>query len=84
MQNSLLTPEELAARWGVMTITLDRWRWSGKGPRSVKIGRQIKYRAQDIEAYEEQKSRQSTTYTQEEMFLRDLQQKKLKQRKRFK
>jgi len=84
MQNPIISPEELAARWGVMTITLDRWRWTGKGPRFFKVGRNIKYRVQDIEAYEEQKARQSTTYTQEEVLLRELQQAKMNKHRRFK
>ncbi len=82
MQEPLMSPEELAARWGIMTITLDRWRWSGKGPRFFKAGRVVKYRVQDIEMYEEQKSRQSTACTSDERLLKDLQQAKLKKRKR--
>ncbi|MBP9692329.1 MAG: DNA-binding protein [Alphaproteobacteria bacterium] len=84
MQEPLISPEELAARWGIATITLDRWRWAGKGPRFFKPGNKIKYRVQDIEAYEEQKARQSTAYTQEEMLLRELQQAKMKKQRRFK
>lgn len=84
MQESIMSPEELAARWGVMTITLARWRWTGKGPRFFKVGRNIKYRVPDIEAYEEQKARQSTTYTQEEILLREFQQAKMNKQRRFK
>ncbi len=84
MQEPLMSPEELADRWGIMTITLDRWRWTGKGPRFFKAGRKIKYRVQDIEAYEEQKARHSTTYTQEELLLKELQQAKMNKQRRFK
>ncbi|MBP9674326.1 MAG: helix-turn-helix domain-containing protein [Bacteriovoracaceae bacterium] len=82
MPEPLMTPEELADRWGVSLLTLDRLRWSGKGPAFFRPGRVVKYRVQDIEAYEEQKSRQSTACTQDEVLLRDLQQAKLKKLKK--
>jgi predicted site-specific integrase-resolvase len=84
MQEPLMTPEELAARWGLTTLTLDRWRWTGRGPRFFKPGRKVKYRVQDIETYEEQRARQSTTHTQEEILLREFQQAKMNKQRRFK
>jgi hypothetical protein len=66
MENDLLTEEDLAARWKVTIITLAQWRWTGRGPRFFKAGRQIFYRPQDVLSYEERKSRQSTAYRDEE------------------
>lgn len=68
MPSPLLSEEELAARWKILPITLSHWRWSGRGPRFVKIGRHIFYRPEDVERFEEQKAKKSTT----EMFDGDL------------
>ncbi|OJW51125.1 MAG: hypothetical protein BGO67_12410 [Alphaproteobacteria bacterium 41-28] len=61
-----LTLKELADRWYLQPSTLDQWRWNGKGPRSMRIGRHIFYRIQDVEAYEEKKARKSTSSFNEE------------------
>lgn len=42
----------LAERWRVSKRTLEQWRWQGKGPRYLKIGGRVVYRAKDIEAFE--------------------------------
>ena len=67
MPEPLLSPEELAVRWKVTPLTLAYWRWHGKGPRFTKIGRHPFYRVQDIERFEEEKSRHSTTDIPEEI-----------------
>ncbi len=56
-----LTPEALAKRWHVLPATLNQWRWSGKGPFFLKIGGSIRYRLDDIERFEKQNLRRSTT-----------------------
>lgn len=43
---------DVSRRWKVSERTLERWRWSGVGPKFVKIGGRVKYRPEDIEAYE--------------------------------
>ena len=48
-----LNPHQLAQRWGLTYGTLERWRWRGTGPRFMKIGWRIKYRIEDVIAYEE-------------------------------
>jgi len=70
MPSPLLSEEELATRWKITPITLSHWRWSGRGPRFVKIGRHIFYRPKDVELFEEQKARKSTTETFEEDLIR--------------
>jgi predicted DNA-binding transcriptional regulator AlpA len=49
--NTLLSNCEAAAFLGVSPDTLPRWRWSGIGPSYLKIGRSVKYRLSDLEAY---------------------------------
>ena len=56
-----LGQEQLAQRWGISTSTLERWRWSGEGPRFLKLGGRVVYRLEDIEAFEAEKLRNSTS-----------------------
>lgn len=56
-----LSQIELAARWNISHRTLERWRWTGEGPQFVKLGGRVVYRLEDIEAYEAEQIRQSTT-----------------------
>jgi predicted site-specific integrase-resolvase len=51
----------LAERWGVSQRTLERWRWLGFGPRYIKIGGRVVYRVDEIEAFEQRQTRQSTS-----------------------
>lgn len=34
---------QLSERIGIECTTLQNWRWSGKGPRYVKVGRLVRY-----------------------------------------
>ena len=52
---------ELARRWKLSPRTLERWRWTGEGPRYVKLGGRVVYRLQDIEEYEVGQLRDSTS-----------------------
>jgi hypothetical protein len=61
MQTALLTRESLATRWKLKIKTLDQWRWSGRGPQYVKIGREIFYRLPTVEQFEESKEQKSTS-----------------------
>ncbi|MEI8296227.1 MAG: helix-turn-helix domain-containing protein [Alphaproteobacteria bacterium] len=61
MQPNLLTPDALAARWNITNGTLSQWRWNGKGPQFLKIGRRVLYRIEDVEAFEKQQRRTSTS-----------------------
>jgi hypothetical protein len=58
-----LTQRQLADRWQMSPRTLERWRWLGEGPRFLKIGSRVVYRLQDIEHYEAEQLRDSTTAT---------------------
>lgn len=48
----LLRPTDLAERFGVSPSTLAKWRHEGRGPVYVKLRGAIRYRAADVEAYE--------------------------------
>ena len=48
-----LTQRELAERWRISEITLERWRSEGLGPKYLKLQGRVLYRLMDIEAYEE-------------------------------
>jgi excisionase family DNA binding protein len=49
--SELLDEQRLAERLGVSRSTLQSWRYAGRGPRYVKIGRLIRYQVSDVEAY---------------------------------
>ncbi|MBS3979500.1 MAG: helix-turn-helix domain-containing protein [Rhodobacteraceae bacterium] len=50
----------LADRWNISHRTLERWRWTGEGPRFVKLGGRVVYRLEDVEAFERDQVREST------------------------
>lgn len=50
-QNRLLTAPEVADYLGVPLATLYQWRTKGTAPRGVKVGRHIRFRPADVEAW---------------------------------
>jgi Helix-turn-helix domain len=56
-----LTQDQLAERWNISPRTLERWRWVGDGPQFLKLGGRVVYRLQDIDRYEAEQLRDSTT-----------------------
>jgi excisionase family DNA binding protein len=52
----LLTVREVAEYLGVPVQTLYTWRSNGIGPRGSKVGRHVRYRPEDVEAWLEQKA----------------------------
>lgn len=59
-EKGTLSPEELADRWKVSEQTLAQWRWIGRTPFFLKMGKKVVYRLKDIEAYEEKCLRANT------------------------
>lgn len=57
----LLTEEQLAARWALSVKTLQAARLKGSLVDFVKIGRSVRYRLTDVEAYENAQLRRSTS-----------------------
>lgn len=64
MKDYLLTPETLASRWQLPLATLSQWRWNGKGPEFIRLGKHILYRLEDVMIFEQQKRRRDTTRTE--------------------
>ena len=60
MATKHLNQIDLAARWNISHRTLERWRWTGEGPRFVKLGGRVVYRLEDVEGYEREQIRAST------------------------
>lgn len=58
---SHLSPHALARRWAISPRTLERWRWTGEGPRYIKLVGRIVYRIQDVEAFEAARLHESTS-----------------------
>jgi hypothetical protein len=55
-----LSQLELARRWSISPRTLERWRWTGDGPRYIKLKGRVAYREADVEAYEADRLMEST------------------------
>src|SRR5690606_27873404 len=53
MKATCINQIQLAARWGISHRTLERWRWTGEGPKFVKLGGRVVYRLSNIEEYEQ-------------------------------
>jgi hypothetical protein len=51
--SDLLTARELAQRWGCSVGHLANLRSAGLGPAYLKIGTSIRYRASDLDVYEQ-------------------------------
>jgi excisionase family DNA binding protein len=51
MPESLATAEEVSRFLGVPVKTLYNWRHGGIGPRASRVGRHLRYRWSDVEAW---------------------------------
>lgn len=51
IEGRLLRPVDVATRIGVPVGTLANWRCDGRGPRYLKVGRHVRYRVEDLEAW---------------------------------
>ena len=57
----LLHEAEAAKILSVKVSTLRRWRWSGDGPRFLKIGAAVRYDPQELKDYLARQVRSSTS-----------------------
>lgn len=57
----LLTPAELARRWRITTRTLERWRLARAGPVWLLLNGTVRYRREDVLAFERARTRQPKT-----------------------
>jgi excisionase family DNA binding protein len=51
VEKELLSPAELAAYLGVPLGTIYGWRYRGEGPEGLSVGRHVRYRRTDVEAW---------------------------------
>jgi excisionase family DNA binding protein len=51
--DKLLSPHDLADYLGVPVTTLYTWRHRSHGPPGLRVGRHLRYRRQDVEAWVE-------------------------------
>ncbi len=58
---NLLTEQQAAVRLGLSIKTLQGWRWRGCGPRFLKLGRAVRYRISELDAFVEDGLRSSTS-----------------------
>ena len=61
METPFINQIELSRRWRISPRTLERWRWLGEGPPFLKMGARVIYRLSDIETYEKNTFRRSTS-----------------------
>jgi excisionase family DNA binding protein len=57
----LLSTEEVAEVLGRPARTLRQWRYLGEGPRYLKVGATVRYRARDIEKWLEAQEREAAS-----------------------
>jgi excisionase family DNA binding protein len=48
LRNEVISADELARRLDVPKTTLYGWRYKGRGPRSHRLGRHLRYRWSDV------------------------------------
>lgn len=51
MTHKLLAPQELADFLAVPLGTLYQWRSRGGGPRAIRVGKHLRYRMTDVDAF---------------------------------
>lgn len=61
MDDELLDTERVAKVCGLSEVTLRKWRITGDGPRFVRLGRAVRYRRADLDAYLARRAFTSTT-----------------------
>ena len=51
MHEPLLTIQEVSTYLGIPVATLYQWRYQGTGPRVARMGRHLRYRIEDVDAW---------------------------------
>jgi predicted DNA-binding transcriptional regulator AlpA len=49
--SQLIDEKQLCAELGISSVTATKWRARAEGPRFIKVGRLIRYRRSDVEAW---------------------------------
>jgi excisionase family DNA binding protein len=56
MEEPLMTPREVADFLGLPIATLQTWRAKRSGPRGYRVGKHVRYRREDVEAWLEKRA----------------------------
>lgn len=56
MTDELFDTEAVARYAGLSPVTLRKWRMTGAGPRFVRLGRAVRYRKAELDAYIERRT----------------------------
>ena len=56
----VFSPQVLSEYVGIPATTLAQWRWAGTGPAYVKVGRMVRYRREDVEAWLDSQRHETT------------------------
>lgn len=49
--DAFLSPRQLADYLDVPLATVYRWRYESTGPKGIKVGKHVRYRQRDVEAW---------------------------------
>lgn len=60
-QSPIMTVGQAATYLGLAVSTLNKWRCHGGGPVFIKMGRAVRYRAEDLDAFIDGRRASSTT-----------------------
>jgi len=61
MKPNIMTTREAANYLGLAISTLNKWRCFGDGPKFLKLGRAIRYRQEDLDAFLMSRQLESTS-----------------------
>lgn len=62
-ETKFLTVADLAERYGVPEATIYKWRTHGTAPPGLRVGRHLRFRQKDVEAWEEDRVSEGTGLT---------------------
>lgn len=61
MESNLMSPADLGRKIGKSPAALAQWRYLGIGPKFIKLGRSVRYRTSDVEAWLDSQTMQRTS-----------------------
>jgi hypothetical protein len=61
MEDELLDTSLVARTWGIAEVTLRKWRILGVGPPFMRLGRAVRYRRTDLDAFLASRAFRNTT-----------------------
>jgi predicted site-specific integrase-resolvase len=56
---SFLTPDQVAERYQISPDSLKEWRYKGRGPKFLRIGKRVRYREADLLRWEQEQEQEA-------------------------